>query len=236
MYFSLITPRPGLERTAAHDWLGNAYGEHQWLWRFFPAPEGTERDFLFRRRDVDGLPRFYVVSRRLPESDAMAWQVQSREYEPSPPVGARLSFELRANPVVTRSVNGKGKRHDVVMDEKQRLLRERDLPCWKAWTPGQKSPGGMPDPRPPLYEIVQRTCTDWLQSRAQDHGFSLESAGTIVESYRQHGGKNGQLRFSTVDFQGELVVTDQEKFANALRSGIGRAKAFGCGLLLVRRA
>ena len=38
MYFSLITPTPGQERDAAHDWARNAYEEHQWLWRFLPAP------------------------------------------------------------------------------------------------------------------------------------------------------------------------------------------------------
>jgi len=42
------------------------------------------------------------------------------------------------------------------------------------------------------------------------------------------------LRFTTVDLPRELVVTDAERFAITLASGIGRAKAFGCGLLLVR--
>ena len=44
------------------------------------------------------------------------------------------------------------------------------------------------------------------------------------------------LRFSTVDLSGELTVLEPEIFANALYDGIGHAKAFGCGLLLVRRA
>ena len=53
-------------------------------------------------------------------------------------------------------------------------------------------------------------------------------------AYEPHGGKRGRLRFSTVDLTGELVVTDAARFATTLASGIGRAKAFGCGLLLVR--
>ncbi|OYW26419.1 MAG: hypothetical protein B7Z51_10110 [Methyloversatilis sp. 12-65-5] len=68
VYFSLISPEPGQERNAAHEWLQGAYSEHQLLWRFFPSPHGTGRDFLFRRRDVDGVPRFYVVSQRKPEA------------------------------------------------------------------------------------------------------------------------------------------------------------------------
>ena len=46
MYFSLITPRPGFERRAAREWIGSAYGEHQWLWRFLPAPAGTPRAII----------------------------------------------------------------------------------------------------------------------------------------------------------------------------------------------
>lgn len=236
MYFSLITPRPRFEPMAAHEWLGGAYGEHQWLWRFFPSPAGTERDFLFRRRDVDGLPRFYVVSKRLPEPDSDAWQVQCREYRPQVPAGARLSFELRANPVVSRSGEGGSKRHDVVMDAKKRLLTARDLPNWEAWAPDRTAADGQPDRPPPLYQLVHAACTGWLASRAEQHGFALDESSVSVAAYQQHGGKRGQLRFSTVDLAGELVVTDAERFLTTLASGVGRAKAFGCGLLLVRPA
>lgn len=51
----------------------------------------------------------------------------------------------------------------------------------------------------------------------------------------QNRGKNDRLRFSSVDFAGELIVRDAAEVGNALTQGIGQAKAFGCGLLLVRR-
>ena len=38
-----------------------------------------------------------------------------------------------------------------------------------------------------------------------------------------------------MDFTGKLTVLDAAKFGAALTQGIGHAKAFGCGLLLVRR-
>lgn len=234
MYFSLITPRPGFERRAAHERLSGAYGEHQWLWRFFPSPAGTDRDFLFRRRDADGLPRFYVVSQREPEPDSDAWQIQCRKYRPQLPSGVRLSFELRANPVVSRASVKGAVRHDVVMDAKKRLLAARDLPNWKAWKPDRTTADGQPDPPPPLYELVHAACTDWLTSRAEQYGFALDKSTFSVAAYEQHGGKRGQLSFSTVDLAGDLVVTDAERFAHALAHGIGRSKAFGCGLLLVR--
>lgn len=238
MYFSLITPAPGREREAAHEWVSNAYGEHQWLWRFFPAPEGTARDFLFRRRDLDGLPRFYVVSKRPPQPQDGAWRMQTRDYQPRLAAGVRLAFELRANPVVARSSDGKARRHDVVMDEKKRLLQARGLERWDDWRAGLATAEGDRDgdARPALYELVQRTCTAWLKSRAEGGGFALDESGLIVDAYQQHGGKRGQLRFSSVDFAGHLTVTDPLRFAEVLAEGIGRAKAFGCGLLLVKPA
>lgn len=61
-------------------------------------------------------------------------------------------------------------------------------------------------------------------SRYLWHGLSAKA--------KQKGDKSG---FSTVDFCGELQITDVQKFEQALFQGIGRAKAFGCGLLMIRR-
>ena len=57
-----------------------------------------------------------------------------------------------------------------------------------------------------------------------------------VDGHRVHRklGRHG-IVVSTLDFEGELRVTDPEAFLSALSNGIGPAKAFGCGLMLVRR-
>ena len=226
MHLSLITPMPGQERNAAHDWTRGAYLEHQWLWRFLPAPPGTPRTFLFRRRDVDGLPRFYLLSDRVPVAPSPHWQVQSKLFAPALAVGDRLAFELRANPVVTtRNAAGKAARHDVVMQEKTRLLKTRQLARWADWPAAD---------RPPLPALVQRTCALWLQARCERFGIHVDTVALSVEGYEQHGGKTGELRFSTVDFSGTLQVTDPAALRHALFAGIGHAKAFGCGLLLIR--
>ena len=238
MYFSLITPVPGREREAAHAWARSAgpYVEHQWLWRFFPAEAGSPRDFLFRRRDADGLPRFYVVSQRPPVPAADAWLIHPRDYAPVLEIGDRLQFELRANPVVTHSRTGKRTRHDVVIEAKKTLLVERGLNKWEDWKPDRIQPDGSPDPRPELYELVQEHAGSLLSDRAPLRGFAVDQKCLAVEAYQQHGSKKeGQLRISTVDFSGELTVTDPNLFGKTLREGIGHAKAFGCGLLLVRR-
>ena len=226
MYFSLITPSPGQERDAAHDWARNAYEEHQWLWRFLPAPPGSTRNVEFRRRDADGLPRFYVVSDRAPHSPTPHWQVQSRPYAPSLYAGDQLAFELHANPVVTvKSAQGKAARHDVVMQAKTLLLKERQLAHWADWT--------TPD-RPSMPELVQQSCQAWMLARCERLGITLDGDALSVDGYEQHRGKRGELRFSTVDFSGRMTVVDPAALHSALMSGVGHAKAFGCGLLLIR--
>jgi CRISPR system Cascade subunit CasE len=241
MYFSLITPTPGAEREAAIQWARNPYGDHQWLWRFFAAEPGSVRDFLFRRRDGEGsMPGFYVVSARKPQSFSAAWQVQCRDYEPQLQEGQHLAFELKANPVMTYTVNGKSRRDDVVMQEKTRLLAERGFKRWADWP-------DMDETKPSLYELVQARCLDWLERRAERSGFRLVTrelhgqdnrieTAVRVDGYAKHRDEYRHISFSTVDFTGELEVTDATAFRKSLFNGIGHAKAFGCGLLLVRRA
>ena len=226
MYFSLITPVEGREREAVQQRLHGAYADHQWLWRLFAAPAGTARDFLFRRHDVNGLPRFYAVSQRKPESSHASWQVQTREYAPDIAAGTSLCFELRANPTVRHDRDGKSKRHDVVMEAKKQLLTARGLSRWADW---------KDDTRPDLYSVVQQSCSAWLVRRGEAMGFSVDIGSLVAEAYEQHDDRTDRkLQFTTVDFGGQLTVTDPLAFATALVGGIGHAKAFGCGLLLVR--
>lgn len=233
MYFSMITPKPGLERDAAASRATGPYREHQWLWQFFEAPEGTPRDFLFRSSDVDGMPRYHVVSARQPSTSVTGWNVQSRAYDPRVSKGTRLRFELRANPVVTHKRGGKSRRDDVVMHAKREMLDARGLARWKDWAGEDK---------PPLYELVADACGRWLRNRAQQAGFSVIDDSLRVDNYNRLAEKapkraNGKaIQLSTVDFSGELEVENAGHFRMALIQGIGHAKAFGCGLLLVRPA
>jgi CRISPR system Cascade subunit CasE len=233
MYFSVITPEDGLLRQAVHELTqapghgrtATPYAEHQWLWGFFPSDEDQRRDFVFRRHDLDGMPRFYVVSHRPPVESSPAWIVRTRAYAPNLAEGQLLSFELFANPVVSRKNGaGKSRRHDVVMQAKKSLMAARGLDTWASWKPQ--------DGRPELYDLVQEECLQWLASRALTHGFAFSEAR--VDAYQQNIAGAREIRFSTVNFSGELVVTDPERFQHVLFNGLGHAKAFGCGLLLVR--
>ena len=62
----------------------------------------------------------------------------------------------------------------------------------------------------------------------------MESGSPPCSPQTQHRGRKAEIQFSTVDFGGELAVKDAVRLTEALCAGVGRAKAFGCGLLLVR--
>lgn len=238
MYFSVITPEERLLRQAAHELAQSSYAEHQWLWKFFPSSADQTRDFIFRRHELEQMPRFYVVSQRPPTAFSEAWQVQSRVYDPHLQEGQRLFFQLRANPVITRKNEaGKSQRHDVVMQAKKQLLKEHGLGKDAKWADWKDESS-----KPLLYELVQQHCAAWLAGVAQSNGFEIaltdeEKPQLQVDAYEQRkaGKRDHNIRFSAVDFSGELLVTNPELFQQALFNGIGPAKAFGCGLLLVRR-
>lgn len=231
MYFSLITPAPGMERDAAVEWAKGPYEQHQWLWQFLPENATAKRDFLFRRRDGENhSPGFYVLSARELVTVSPAWQVQSKPFNPQLLEGQRFAFELRANPVISHTVDGKSRRDDVVMHRKRQLLAERSFQRWSDWD------DSCPD-KPTLYELVQDACSKWLERRADACGFTIfDSENQLnVNGYLQQRADKRNIRFTTVDFSGVLQVVNPELFEQAVFNGIGKAKAFGCGLMLLRR-
>lgn len=88
--------------------------------------------------------------------------------------------------------------------------------------------------------VTQEQQKHWLLSRAQACGFSLDEnafdvAHTEWKKFRKAKGCSHEVTLRTADFEGILTVSDAETFKYALLSGIGRAKAYGCGLLTIAR-
>jgi CRISPR system Cascade subunit CasE len=223
-------------REAVAQGFGGVYSDHQFLWNFFPAADGHARDFLFRRFEPQGGRQqalYYCVSDRPAMAPHPAWRVACREYAPQIHEGDCLSFDLRVNPTQAHRRDGKSRRDDVVMHAKKRILAENGVNRW----------ADLPqDDRPALYELAHEAVQRWLGDEspagfAARHGFRVLNE-LRVDAYRQHRiARSGQapIALSTVDLSGRLTVTNAENFARALHCGVGRAKAFGCGLLLVRR-
>jgi CRISPR system Cascade subunit CasE len=97
-----------------------------------------------------------------------------------------------------------------------------------------------------LRAVIDKALAEWLVKKANNHGFrlcrdndkqyKLQNSGYCWHSLAKKTGKRGKTGFSSVDFTGEIEVIDVDIFLAALFTGIGRSKAFGCGLLLVKRS
>ena len=77
----------------------------------------------------------------------------------------------------------------------------------------------------------------WLERKGTLHGFMVVAAD-VSESALPDVFRRGKSRVTLPAFRftGALTVTDPAAFAHALTAGIGRGKAFGCGLVTLARA
>lgn len=235
-----------LARLAASD----AYREHRMVWQFFASDPNAQRDFIYRREAGQGGDRpltYFLVSQRPPVADAALWSIDTKPYAPQIEAGDRFEFSLRANPVVhrkaerspedeaawlaRRDADGRPapkdtrsrKRDDVVFVAKQKFKQA----LGNAWREEYDS-----------REIENTAGFAWLEGQGQRFGFTVAEGDVSVSGYQQERftTRNGhRTQFSRLDFAGQLAVTDPDAFRSAAYSGIGPAKAFGCGLLLLRR-
>ena len=78
----------------------------------------------------------------------------------------------------------------------------------------------------------------WLQRKGVQNGFHVINVGEEIlpAISGKHDEQDGGVFYSaSVRFYGILEVTDKEKFYHAYYNGIGSGKAYGQGMLLIRR-
>lgn len=188
------------------------YALHQWLWQLFPAQ--SARHFLFRQEEVPNGRRCYLLSAEQPVPHNLL-QVASKPFQPRLSEGERLHFSLRANPVITRQQT----RADVLMDAKFH------------------APPGLTHAE--IWQRQQDAAIAWLTRQGTQKGFHCQPDEVTVSGYQQHrlskpqGG--ARIRFSSVDLQGTLTVTDPTLFLTGLAAGYGKSRGLGCGLMLIKR-
>ncbi|MEG0269934.1 MAG: type I-E CRISPR-associated protein Cas6/Cse3/CasE [Clostridia bacterium] len=96
-----------------------------------------------------------------------------------------------------------------------------------------------PNERGKVYAFVHaQEQKQWLISHAQNCGFALDENGfdtvhTQWLTFSKGSDPKHKITLLRVTFEGILHVTDAEKFRKALVDGIGREKAYGCGLLTI---
>lgn len=120
MYLSRITLHTGQLSPAQllHLVDRGEYVMHQWLWDLFPG--GKERQFLYRREELQGAFRFFVLSQERP-AESETFTIECRSFVPELRTGQQLCFNLRANPTICKA----GKRHDLLMEAKRQVRGRR---------------------------------------------------------------------------------------------------------------
>ncbi len=210
------------------DWLKcnnfTSYTVHQLLWELFPKDPGAKRKFLYRQEQNPNtrLPMFYVVSEDQPIHENRFLRIAGvKGYSPQLYVGQQLRFLSRINPVVSRMVKNRkrSQKHDVWADAKKR---------------GRVDGLSGVD----LLEFMEKESRLWLISRAEKNGFSLKKDRVALDGYQSHrfrkAARGREIKYGSLDFTGVLSVTDIDLFKETLFYGIGRSKAFGCGLMMVK--
>ncbi len=211
--------------TARAEGISDTYTWHKRLWECYPDAPDAERDFLTRIDELEGAFRIWIMARRKPvrplwcPSDGFALKEIAASF-----LSHRFyAFDLRANPVKTivqRGPNGEtllrangkrknGKRVPLVKPEELRawLIRKGEVRCRDKDT-GLDVPGG--------FRIIKEKPLE-ISPMMGNHFRKKEQSG-------YHGG---------VQFRGILEVTDPERFIETYHCGIGGAKSFGFGLLLL---
>lgn len=203
----------------------DSYAWHQKLWECFPDCPEAEREFMTRIDPLEGAFRLWVLSRHCPVCPAWCPEdaFELKEVAPSFLSHRFYVFDLKANPtkaLIQRDKNGqplltangkrkRGKRVSLTDPDELRnwLVRKGGARCRDAET-NEEVPGGfrvVPDK--PL-EITPM----------------VESHFRKKDQSAYHGG---------VRFRGTLEVTNREYFIKSYQEGIGSAKGFGFGLLLL---
>lgn len=210
---------PGALHPAAMDprMLGTQTdAHHRLIWTLFADSPDRRRDFLWR---AEGAGRFTLLSQRPPTASRVFEAPEMKAFAPVLMPGDRLAFALRANATRDRAGSAKGRRVDVVMHALH------DVP------PKDRAASRM--------TLAQDAASEWLTGQGARAGFVPEEV--IVGDYSvaalpsHTGRRKGQPQYGILDLTGVLRVTDPAAFLARLGQGFGRARGFGCGLMLIRR-
>lgn len=188
-----------------------AQSSHRLLWTLFGDTADRERDFLWRE---EGQGCFTILSARPPhDGHNLFAPFEPKPFAPTIAAGDRLRFTLRANATVRH--RGDARHRDVVTDAINALPRE-----------ARSQQRGTAE---------QEATRRWLEAQGQASGFTVNAMACLGFEWLKipRGGK--PIELGVVELEGHLTVTDPAALVPKLLSGFGRARAFGCGLMLVHR-
>lgn len=201
---------------AAEGVIRNAYGAHRLFWRAFPdAAPGAVQPFTFAEQDgaQDGQKIFLMQSEHRPDfSLVLGVQAEVKVIHLEVNPGDFFYFRLRASPSKALHVT-----KDEIVPGTKSMLRGIRVGIQSRlgvqhWLDRQAGQAGF-EARNLVFDINERAIKLHSVTSGKKHGFTAASA----------------------QFDGTLVVTDPEKFAQALFTGVGRGRSYGFSMLLVSK-
>lgn len=189
----------------------NPYQLHKKIWRLFPDQENDLRSFLFRVENLGqlGVQKILLQSEYQPQpatGDLLLLQTKELNLD-GIKAQPKLRFMLRANPTKKiKDQNGKQGNQGKV---RVALINEQEIIAW-----------------------LKRQLHDCVE--ISDHEISILRQDLLtfrkLKEKQQHFGK-----IQTVTYTGLINVSNHEQLKNKIYTGIGPAKAFGCGMLSIAK-
>ena len=208
---------------------------HRLMWTLMPEATRAQFDranpeqsrqtaFLWREAEVGR--KFYLLGPR-PARVSPYFEVESKPYDPAFRRGDRLIFNLRVNATVARKEAGRerSRRSDVAMD----LMRKDEA---AALAEGLDI-AARADRR---MSAAQAAIASWMERTGERDGFAVNALRLVAYRAQTLPRLGRSAKIGVSDIEGRLEVADGERFFARVLAGFGRAKAFGCGLMLLRRA
>lgn len=94
----------------------------------------------------------------------------------------------------------------------------------------------------PIVSLTGRSADEWWQRQATSAGLDMcTGLSHPLEGVRGQRGSSGEaakqrMHHARTQFDGTAIITDADLLRERIISGIGRAKAYGCGLLTIAPA
>lgn len=192
----------------------DCYGWHKQIWEFFPGrSKGHPLPCLFRVIPKDQGSDLWLLCREEPTKPEWVhnekWQI--KPINDKFPFHRKYQFDLLANPT----------------------CRDKARDCWN----------GRERIRKKHRKFNLKTAEEqsaWLVRKAESNGFRLlGKEGSAMQNIYPRNDFQFEYRDGSrgvhvgVRYKGVLEVTDRATFLTAFKNGIGSAKAFGFGLLLL---
>lgn len=184
--------------------IRDTYDWHQRVWQAFGDRDGLARDFLIRVDRKEEAYRVLILSRSAPTKP---------DWCPSDCFGTKT---------VPDDYFGRPRYRFSLLANPTKKIRSNQA--------GERTKNGRRVPITQREELIA-----WLTRKAEAGGFIINSDSLRTlprgREFFHKAGAHGT--HTAVEFQGELTVTDSAQFRAAIAAGIGSAKAFGFGLLVI---